>query len=343
MNFDVVKASQGFSKWEGRAGAHSLKFEVVASGSEQLDIGDEYILIGSGYHRLKGQDRRMVLATVSVTSDPTYLDHIKGERPICGWGSFHKERDDMLDPTPPLLDFNVIVEPEIFEAMSRTQIDEPGSATLGLGIEGLEFGREPDGSHQVWKLDDDSDCGLANRRRITHFYFAVDTFSTTEGAIQEADDRRTNALLAESPNPDDRKLAELNRPAVDDRVPNMLGQCRWLLLALLVVAAISLVACGQAKDDCLDLPVYPPAGITDLKQEVFACVERNAALFAKGTDTPEAISKAVTVKCQPTIMRYVEQEAKDAGEQPQYTPALNAWREHALPVIAEARARGCYS
>jgi hypothetical protein len=239
MNFDIVKASRGFSKWEARVGTQSLQFEVVTSGREQLDIGDDYILIGGGYHRLKGQDRRMILATVSVTSDASYLDHIGGERPICGWASFHKERDDMLDPTPPLLDVSVVVEPEIFDEMARTQIVEPGTATLGLGIEGLEFGWEPDGSHQVWKLDDDSDCGLANRRRVTHFYFNVDTFSTTEGGIREADDRRTNDLLAESPDPDDRKLAALSQPEKPDTVAALLRQCRALLVALLILGAIA--------------------------------------------------------------------------------------------------------
>ena len=96
-------------------------------------------------------------------------------------------------------------------------------------------------------------------------------------------------------------------------------------------------------DDCLDLPVYPPAGVTDLKQEVAACVERNAALYAKGPDSPDALSRAVIAKCQPAIIRYVEQEARKAGEQPQYTDVIEAWRQHTLPVIAEARARHCYS
>ena len=103
------------------------------------------------------------------------------------------------------------------------------------------------------------------------------------------------------------------------------------------------LATKAAADDCLDLPVDPPAGIIDLRQEVFSCVERNAALYAKGSDMPEAISRAVVVKCQPKIMRYVEQEARTAQEQPQFAAALEAWREHVLPVIAEARAKGCYS
>ena len=119
---------------------------------------------------------------------------------------------------------------------------------------------------------------------------------------------------------------------------------------LVVAASIVLAACDVqqattdlAASDCLDLPVDPPPGITDLKQEVFVCVERNAALYAKGPDSPDALSKAVIAKCQPKIMRYVETEPKAAREQPQYVAALEAWREHALPAIAEARARGCYS
>lgn len=119
---------------------------------------------------------------------------------------------------------------------------------------------------------------------------------------------------------------------------------------LIVPAFIVLTACDVQQatanlvaSDCLDLPVYPPPGVVDLKQDVFVCVERNAALYAKGSDSPEQLSSAVAAKCQPTIMRYVEQRARESGEQPQYTEALEAWRQHALPVIAEARARGCYS
>ena len=98
-----------------------------------------------------------------------------------------------------------------------------------------------------------------------------------------------------------------------------------------------------AANNCLNLPVYPPAGVTDLKQEVHACVERNAAMYARGPDSPEALSKAVIAKCELKIIRYVEEEAKAAGETPQYSVALEMWRRHTLPIIAEARARRCYS
>lgn len=115
-------------------------------------------------------------------------------------------------------------------------------------------------------------------------------------------------------------------------------------LAALLLGAVTFASCGKSPaNDCLDLPVDVPPGITDLKQEVYVCVERNAASYAKGPDSPEALSRAVIAKCEPTIIRYVEQEAKEAEEPPKYTEALEVWRRHTLPVIAEARARRCYS
>lgn len=118
----------------------------------------------------------------------------------------------------------------------------------------------------------------------------------------------------------------------------------WQIGAALMVC---LSACDQqravaAADDCLDLPVDVPTGMTDLRQEVYICVERNAAFWAKGPDTPDAISRAVITKCEPVIIRFVEHENPNPEHRP-YKEALEAWRRHALPVIAEARARGCYS
>lgn len=97
-----------------------------------------------------------------------------------------------------------------------------------------------------------------------------------------------------------------------------------------------------AAAKCPDFSTQLPIDVTDLTREVYACVERNALLYAKGPDSPEALSKAVIAKCRATIIRYVDQEAKKAGQRPQYKEPLESWQEHTLPIIAEARARGCY-
>jgi hypothetical protein len=99
------------------------------------------------------------------------------------------------------------------------------------------------------------------------------------------------------------------------------------------------VAAGKCPDFSTKLPNTTP----DLTRKVYACVERNALLYAKGPDSPEALSKAVVVRCKDRITQYVDEEAKKAGVKPPYREAFESWQAHTLPIIAEARARGCYT
>lgn len=115
-------------------------------------------------------------------------------------------------------------------------------------------------------------------------------------------------------------------------------------VSALCLGAVTLASCGKSPaNDCLDLPVDVPLGVTDLKQEVYVCVERTAAMYAKGPDSPEKLSRAVIAKCKPTINRFLEQEGQASDRSLSYNIALEQWRQHSLPTIAEARARGCYS
>lgn len=102
-------------------------------------------------------------------------------------------------------------------------------------------------------------------------------------------------------------------------------------------------AAKAAAGKCPDFSTRLPVDATGVTRQVYACVERNALLYAKGPDSPEALSRAVIVKCKDAIVRYVDQEAKKAGVRPQYKEPLESWQAHTLPIIAEARARGCYS
>ena len=115
-------------------------------------------------------------------------------------------------------------------------------------------------------------------------------------------------------------------------------------LAATCVIVLTLASCGkQPSDDCLDLAVYPPSPVTDFGQDAYACVERNAAMYAKGPDSPESLSRAVIAKCKTNIHRHLEREGQAADGSPPYRKTLEEWRQHSLPIIAEARARRCYS
>ena len=101
-------------------------------------------------------------------------------------------------------------------------------------------------------------------------------------------------------------------------------------------------AAGTAAAKCPNAFTQLPVQTPDLTRKVYTCVERYALLYSKGPDSAEALSKAVIAKCKETIVQYVDQEAKKAGVRPPYKEAMESWQGHTLPIIAEARARGCY-
>lgn len=84
--------------------------------------------------------------------------------------------------------------------------------------------------------------------------------------------------------------------------------------ALVLPAALLLGACGQKADrDCLNLAVYPPAGITDPKQTTYACVEHRAARLARGPDTPDDVARAAVTQCEQAIQSLAAQEQTEVG------------------------------
>lgn len=238
--FDVVKATHGFSKWSDRAATRSLKFEVAPHDRCQLDIGDSYTVISRRYHTITAKDRKNILTSIFVTTDDGYHERVGGEGPICGWAQFDKEREDSLDPQPAQLLIQVAVAPDVFDVMAAQRIDRPGSATLQARIEGLGYGWEPDGKHQTWDLSDEANTGNGKRRRVSSFGLSVETFWTSEGAIREVVEQQENAWLADSPDPEHRKLAMQLQPEKSDAVVNLLRHCRLLLFALLLLAGIIL-------------------------------------------------------------------------------------------------------
>lgn len=101
-------------------------------------------------------------------------------------------------------------------------------------------------------------------------------------------------------------------------------------------------AAKGAAPKCPDFSTQLPVDATPATRRVYACVESNALLYAKGPDSPEALSKAVMAKCKESIVRYVDEEAKKHGVRPPYKEAFESWQAHTLPIIAEARARRCF-
>lgn len=243
MIFDVLKRSVHFSKWEDNDTRTSLNFEVVPKSREYLDIGDKYIVSSERSMFLHSNGREAVSVSISLTSDIDSIAHIKGAKPICGYASFSAEHRGTLDYSPPSLTIVVLVDRVVFDEMLRVDLSAPNTVSLHVRIEGLEYGWEPDGSHQIWKLDDTSDCELGTRRRITSFWCDVETFWTSETAIQDAENFRANAELADSSDPENRKLAAKlqEEEGPYDPVVKLLGQIKKLVLGILALGILALI------------------------------------------------------------------------------------------------------
>jgi hypothetical protein len=242
MNFDVIKSSVAFSKWEDKETTLTLNLDLVPKDQYQLDIGDKHVLCARRFIQSKGKDRHLIPLTVSISSRPQSFDHVKGEKPICGYAQFIPERASDFESSEASVFIVIVVEPDAFSEILRHRISRPGTADLKVLIEGLEYGPDPDGSHQIWKLDDDTDCGLVNRRRITSFHYTVETFSTRESSIQEEEDRKFHADLADSPDLKDQEIAAiLQSQQKADPVADLLRQCRAILVAILGLGVLALL------------------------------------------------------------------------------------------------------
>lgn len=241
MELDVLKTTVHFSRWRSAETALSLSFDVVPKERDYIEIGEDYLFCASGYAPMRSKERTLIGASLSITDNPEVLENLAGLFPgetqgICGAASFYPQRNDPFDPDPAKIYFTVVVEPEVFAQMLRESAHRPGGLTLNLSLEGLDFGWEPDASHLIWKTAE----GGRDQRPISSFRYSVERFWTSERAVHDERDRQLKAELADSHDPQARKLAAIDQAPPDYSV-TLLQHCRSLLVLLLLVGVAALL------------------------------------------------------------------------------------------------------
>lgn len=240
MIFDILSSRVNVSKWGDRSGSISLSFDVVPNGREYLDIGKDYILCASGYLPMRDKKRTPIDASVTITSDPQQISHVHSEKPFIGFATFSPTRQQEFDPQAAKLWITIAIEPGRFNELLNLRIAGSAIATLNVDIEGLNFGWEPDGSHQIWPPNDKARPEL-DRLLVTGFWINLETFWTHEQAIDETRDHRQNLMIAQSRDEDDRKMVAVLSEKQPDASVNLLKQCRSLLILLFVLGVIALI------------------------------------------------------------------------------------------------------
>lgn len=239
MRLVALKSTTHFNKWRADPTSKSLRFSVVSTDSDYLEIGTDYVFSSQRNLRTAVRERRAVQGEVSLTAAPDVLSNIRPlffehprENDLIGMVSFYPEGEPGFGYMPALINFMVIVEPWVLKEMSRQEGFGPGALTFDLRVDGLESGWEPDGSHTVWKLLDDKRSHLP----ITSFSCAIETHRTTESEIFSTNERYEIAELSGSFDPGARALAKQFQ---DDQeiapTERYLKELRLLMLAIFVM------------------------------------------------------------------------------------------------------------
>lgn len=210
MNLNVLKSTVHFSKWRDSVGAVSLSLDVVPQGHEYIEIGDQYLFSSRDYARILGKDRTLIGASLRLTQDPDVLTHLSPkfeevDRPILGWAGFYPERHGNFDSRAAELIFTLLLDKSELTEILRVMEQSRGEVTIDLGIDGLVYGQERDGSHLIWELDE------ANYKRpISTFSYSVEQLWTSERAVSNENECNLNAASAECPDTDDREFTEIS-------------------------------------------------------------------------------------------------------------------------------------
>jgi hypothetical protein len=71
-------------------------------------------------------DKRVpVEASVSISSDPTQIAHVTGEKPVVGYAQFSPARERDFDSEPAKLWIQIVVERERFDEILQLRIGSP--------------------------------------------------------------------------------------------------------------------------------------------------------------------------------------------------------------------------
>jgi hypothetical protein len=151
MSFHVKNVSISFSSL-GNLHSDIISFEVAAAGFEKITIADKYV-----FGNRRDTDKLSVSGAFTIQRlQQEWIDHYKLNENRIGAVSFFESSIDEFSssPDPSLIVFNVFVQDALYENIKNAIYNKMQVIKFSCHFEGLRFGYEPDGSHQIWDLDE---------------------------------------------------------------------------------------------------------------------------------------------------------------------------------------------
>lgn len=246
MQLNLLSLDVGTTRWSGKDAQIGIKARVVPAEDDIIRLGSRHVF---AEHKLRSASER-VDAQLWVSADRDLIGNAKGLFPDglrqdddpAGYVSAIIPKDDSEDA---FLSFVLFLdELSLAKLLKQVATVGVGSITIEVQIDGLRFGL-PD--EQIWDAADPDRS--THFLPIRHFSIEVAKLKTTRRAIRDLRDRIENEELADSDDPDERKLGvawmrDVSRQAAEHNVDlslSILRQCRALLALLLFCAALAII------------------------------------------------------------------------------------------------------
>jgi hypothetical protein len=150
MQFKVTNSLISFSS-HGDALTESIAFQVKPEGRDRISIADKYVF-GDQY---PSKDREEVSGRLTIEKlNDSHSSYYKLDENKLGRVFFYEASVDEFASysIPPLVYFNIFLKDKQFDEIKQAMLHGLPIANLSCGIDGLDYGWEPDGSHKEWKL-----------------------------------------------------------------------------------------------------------------------------------------------------------------------------------------------
>ncbi len=185
MKFLVSKSLKIFDSSASRE-IKKIHFQLFPEDFYHLEIGENYIVCNEKFARVKKSEKKNVevaldifeIEQISMEDRETYGLH-EGN---IGYGFFSRETQTSEEDFPASLTIYVFLSADLVSKLFVYNINDNLSNSIILTFANTTYGWEPDGTHYIWKADED-------KIYIKNLQLGFMEMDRTERQIEDAEDK----------------------------------------------------------------------------------------------------------------------------------------------------------
>lgn len=158
MFFNILEVNQYYT-YSSIEDSLGITFKLSLSGNDYIEIGQEYVVASSNKQWLM-KDKKFANASVTFydilsierTAPEIVRKLLQSDKEVIGTGGFHEETESDFETYPANLYFSIWLSSKSYRHLTEQLLYKNIPSDVAIFVEGLKYGWEPDGSHQIWDI-----------------------------------------------------------------------------------------------------------------------------------------------------------------------------------------------